>query len=130
MDQRANVLAGVTRALLETGEDLTVTRKVTIKDPNKPTQPGTDTIYSWTGRGYIYPEVKWDVGTQTRVTTTLVIFDKQSFVANPGYPDVLCITQLGDIIAEVSGKKYKLLTEQHPRLLGEAMAYIHPLGAA
>lgn len=130
MDQRPSVLAGVTKALKEVGEDLIVTRKVTTKDPDKPTQPGIDTIYSWTGRGYVYPLTKWDTGTQTLVTTTMVIFDKLSLKVNEGFPDIECVTQPGDIITDERGLSYKLLDSQAPRLNGDDMAFIHPIGAA
>lgn len=123
-DQRQAVRDGVTKALAETGEDMTITRKTTVKDPLHPTKPGVETIQTWTARGYVYPEVKWEPVSMTRQTTTMVIFDPQSFNPPGG------VTQPGDIVTDASNKQYRLQDYQNPRYLGDEMAFIHPVGVA
>ena len=53
-DKRQIVLNGVTRALAEVGEDLTVKRTTTVPNPSNPTLPGTTVTESHTCRGYYY----------------------------------------------------------------------------
>ncbi|AGF89324.1 hypothetical protein SP069_00220 [Salmonella phage SP069] len=121
-DQRKIVLDGVTRALAEVGEDLTVKRVTTVPNPSNPTLPGTSVTESHTCRGYIYPLEKWDPLTMTRNTTTMVIMDSQSFV--PAF-----VPERGDVVVDERGKEYRLLDRQNPRLLGDDMAFIHPVGS-
>lgn len=122
-DPRASVLKGVTRALEKLGEDLTVRRKVTVPNPSNPTLPGTTTTETHTCRGYIYPHERWDPVAMIRVTETMVIMDSKSF--NPPF-----VPEQGDIVTNGRGNPYRLLDRQNPPLLGDDMAYIHPLGAA
>jgi hypothetical protein len=122
-DQRQRVLKGVTRALAEVGEDLTVKRVTTVPNPSNPTLPGTSVTESHTCRGYVYPLEKWDPSTMTRNTVTMVIMDSQSF--NPAF-----VPERGDVVVDGHGKEYRLLDRQNPRLLGDDMAFIHPTGAA
>ncbi|EEO8517440.1 hypothetical protein G6K62_003275 [Salmonella enterica subsp. enterica serovar Rubislaw] len=122
-DKRQSVLNGVTRALAEVGEDLTVKRVTTVPNPSNPTLPGTTVTESHTCRGYIYPLEKWDPTTMIRITTTMVIMDSQSF--EPRF-----VPDRGDIVVDERGKEYRLLDRQNPRLLGDDMAFIHPVGAA
>lgn len=122
-DPRANVLKGVTRALKKLGEDLTVKHKVTVPNPSNPTLPGTTTTEIHTCRGYIYPHERWDSVNMVRYTETMVIMDSQSF--DPPFVPVQ-----GDIVSDARGNQYRLLDRQNPRLLGDDMAFIHPLGAA
>lgn len=122
-DKRQSVLNGVTRALAEVGEDLTVKRVTTVPNPSNPTLPGTTVTESHTCRGYIYPLEKWDPTAMTRITTTMVIMDSQSF--EPRF-----VPDRGDIVVDERGKEYRLLDRQNPRLLGDDMAFIHPVGAA
>lgn len=121
-DKRQSVLNGVTRALDEVGEDLTVKRVTTVPNPSNPTLPGTTVTESHTCRGYIYPLEKWDPTTMTRITTTMVIMDSQSF--EPRF-----VPDRGDVVVDERGKEYRLLDRQNPRLLGDDMAFIHPVGA-
>ena len=122
-DKRQSVLNGVTRALAEVGEDLTVKRVTTVPNPSNPTLPGTTVTESHTCRGYIYPLEKWDPTTMARITTTMVIMDSQSF--EPRF-----VPYRGDVVVDERGKEYRLLDRQNPRLLGDDMAFIHPVGAA
>lgn len=122
-DKRQSVLNGVTRALDEVGEDLTVKRVTTVPNPSNPTLPGTTVTESHTCRGYIYSLEKWDPTTMTRITTTMVIMDSQSF--EPRF-----VPDRGDVVVDERGKEYRLLDRQNPRLLGDDMAFIHPVGAA
>lgn len=122
-DKRQSVLNGVTRALAEVGEDLTVKRVTTVPNPSNPTLPGTTVTESHTCRGYIYPLEKWDPTTMARITTTMVIMDSQSF--EPRF-----VPDRGDVVVDERGKEYRLLDRQNPRLLGDDMAFIHPVGAA
>lgn len=122
-DPRERVLAGVKRALEKLGEDLTVKRKTNVPNPSNPTLPGTTIIENHDCRGYIYPHEKWDSVNMVRYTETMVIMDSQSF--NPPF-----VPQQGDIVSDNRGNQYRLLDRQNPRLLGDDMAFIHPLGAA
>lgn len=122
-DPRSRVLAGVTRALNKLGEDLTVKRKVTVPNPSNPTLPGTTITETHTCRGYIYPHERWDSVNMVRYTETMVIMDSQSF--NPPFVPVQ-----GDIVSDNRGNQYRLLDRQNPRLLGDDMAFIHPLASA
>lgn len=122
-DKRQSVLNGVTRALAEVGEDLTVKRVTTVPNLSNPTLPGTTVTESHTCRGYIYPLEKWDPTTMARITTTMVIMDSQSF--EPRF-----VPDRGDVVVDERGKEYRLLDRQNPRLLGDDMAFIHPVGAA
>ncbi len=122
-DPRANVLKGVTRALEKLGEDLTVKHKITVPNPSNPTLPGVTTTENHLCRGYIYPHERWDPVNMVRYTETMVIMDSKSF--NPPFVPVQ-----GDIILDARGNQYRLLDRQNPRLLGDDMCYIHPLGTA
>ncbi|HIC1467028.1 TPA: hypothetical protein ACWZ76_004334 [Klebsiella pneumoniae] len=122
-DQRSRVLAGVTRALAEVGEDLTVSRTVTTPNPSNPTLPGVTETSVHSCRGYVYPLEKWDPSTMTRNTVTMVIMDTKSF-------DPPFVPERGDVVTDTRGREYRLLDRQNPRLLGDDMAFIHPTGAA
>lgn len=126
MAQLDRILKGVQRALRKAGEDMVITRKVTIKDPQKPTMPGIVTTQQWSCRAYVYPLDKWDPNTMTRFTQTQVIIDILS-VTPAG---TIGATQQGDIITDSRGRSYKLLDNQSPRFLGSDAAWIHPTGAA
>jgi hypothetical protein len=121
--QKINVMEGVTRALTEVGEDLTVTRKTVVADPDNPTMPGNTIVESWVARGYVYPESKWDSTNQILVKSTMVILDPLSFIPAGA------VTKEGDVITDDRGMSYKLLSSQAPRLEGADMVFIHPVGA-
>lgn len=121
-DQRARVLKGVQKALAEVGEDLTVKRTVVAPNPSNPTLPGVEETTLHACRGYIYPHERWDPGIMAKVKETMVIMDPLSF-------DPPFVPALGDVVVDERNEEYRLLDRQNPRLLGDDMAYIHPLGS-
>lgn len=120
MSRKQSVLNGVTKALAETGEMLTVKRVSIVPDPDSPTSPGIKTEQSFSAMGYIYPKSQWDTNTSQLVTVTMVILDSTQ-----------CdfITKTGDTVTDGRGQSFKLLEAQHPRLEGADMAYIHQVAS-
>lgn len=120
MSRKPSVLSGVTKALSQTGEILTVTRTETISDPDKPTLPSETVEKSFNAMGYIYPKTFWDAGNSQLVSVTMVILDSTQCEF---------VTQAGDVITDGRGQSFKLLEAQHPRLEGDDMAYIHQVAS-
>lgn len=120
MSRKPSVLNGVTKALAETGEMLTVKRVTVVPDPNSPTSPGVTTEQSFDAMGYIYPKTFWEASSSQLVTVTMVILDSTQ-----------CdfMTRTGDIITDGRGQSFKLLEAQHPRLEGDDMTYIHQVAS-
>lgn len=120
MSRKPFVLNGVTKAIAETGELLTITRTTTVSDPDKPTLPGQTVVKSFDAMGYIYPKTFWDAGNSQVVSITMVIIDSTQCEF---------VTQPGDVITDGRGQSFKLLEAQHPRLEGDDMAYIHQVAS-
>lgn len=120
MSRKPSVLSGVTKALYEVGEELTVTRETVQPNPESPTLPGEIVKQSFTAMGYIYPKSQWDAANSQLVTVTMVILDSTQ-----------CdfVTQTGDIVTDGRGQSFRLLEAQHPRLEGADIAYIHQVAS-
>lgn len=120
MSRQQDVLNGVTKALYEVGELLTVKRQVYQPNPNSPTLPGEMVEQSFQAQGYVYPKSQWDANSSQLVTVTMVILDSTQCEF---------VTQTGDIVTDGRGQSFKLLEAQHPRLSGDDMAYIHQVAS-
>lgn len=130
MSDRNKVLLGVQKALARTGAPVTLTRKIIGRDPSNPTKV-TTIVTDYTLTGILYPQTRYEPSIATTVTRTLFIPDLLS-VEDTRAPGVKINTldnitwrsQLGDEIAQ-DGRRYKLMENEQPMLVGEVVACLH-----
>ncbi len=77
------VWQGVTDAIAQTGEVLTIER-TTTEPGSGPTQPPVTTITTYTARGYVGPVSQWNPTSQQREITTDCYIDPLSLRDSAG----------------------------------------------
>lgn len=123
------VWQGVTQAIDETGEPLTITRTTQIPGDG-PTQPGTTVTDTYTALGYVGPMSQWNADSQQREVTTECYIDPLSLRDDAGdlvntTSALTIVTREGDVVSDTAGNEWRLTREQHPRLEGRVVLFWH-----
>lgn len=124
------VWQGVTQAIAETGEVLTIERTTTTSDPDSPTQPPVTTTVTYTCWGYVGPVSEWNPTSQKREITTQCYIDPLSLRDATGdlvnsTASLVIVTTEGDVVRDAAGNEWRLTREQHPRLEGRVVLFWH-----
>lgn len=121
---------GVTQALAETGETLTIRRVTSERDPDAPSQPPVITESFYTCRGYVGPVSQWNPASMQREVTTDCYIDPLSLLNEDDEPvntsgNLTVITVEGDVVIDDAGNEFILTREQHPRIEGVLALFWH-----
>jgi hypothetical protein len=119
-----DVVAGVTEALAETGEPLTLRKFTTADNPADPTGPPVTTPVDYACIGYVGPVRQFNTASRVVEITTDAYIDPLSITGNT-LSALTVISDLGDVLIDGSGKEWVLTREQHPRLEGRIALFWH-----
>ena len=130
MSNYSDAADGVTQALAETGEQLTIARTVTTSDPNKPTQPPQSVTTEYTCTGYLGPNSRYNPESQQREVSTECYIDPLSVRDDLGdvvntLGNLTLITEEGDVMTRDNGEQFVLTRAEHAVIEGQIAAFIH-----
>lgn len=131
MSDTTKVLLGVQKALARTGAPCVITRKTTTPNPANPTKP-TVTVSTYNVLGFIYPKVQYEPVSASMITRTMFIPDLLSVedASAPGVKlnslsAITWYSKVGDELTATDGRRFKLLENEQPQLVGATVACLH-----
>ncbi|MGI4260846.1 hypothetical protein ACR2VJ_27535 [Klebsiella pneumoniae] len=131
MSDTTKVLLGVQKALARTGAQCTITRKTTTRDPSNPTKPIVS-VLTYTMPGLVYPKTQYEPASASLITRTMFIPDllgvedtRAPGVKLNSLSSITWYTQVGDELTSTDGRRFKLLENEQPQLVGATVACLH-----
>jgi len=130
MSYATDVLQGVSEALAEVGESVTIERTTQVRDPVNPTRMIT-TVSVFSAMGALMgPVGRYEPSTQTIrqvtewYTDLLSVRDSSGTYLN-SLTSITWSTKEGDLVRLSSGPTYKMLANEQPRINGVQVAAFH-----